>query len=187
MLFSSTLITLGALAAKAVADLSHTGNVTFFSDDACADPVFVNSAIIGRDFCATSDSDLSSLGPYRGFIINERPWCDNGSRPYWNVFGDGGCRVLLDSFPPMRLDGEGACVPVGSSGFRSYAFVCDGFDLAWGLNGPGNDDGEGEDGPPGDDGASSRTTEDTTSPTDGSVQSTTHSSDVFTITTTDAS
>jgi hypothetical protein len=184
MLFSSAFLALASLTSSAVAQLPDTGNVTFFSDYGCRNPVYINSAIIGRDFCASIDEEDTDLGPYRSFIINERPWCDNGSRPYWNVFGDNGCRVLFDSFPALRLNDEGACSPVGSSGFQSYAFVCDGFDLAWGIDGPGNGDGSGDSSSS--NGVSSSIPEETTSSTDLPSESTTAVADASTTPATDA-
>lgn len=138
------IVVLSALITPSAADLSRTGNVTLFADTLCREPVFMNSAIIGRDFCAHSESSDEYEGTFKSFRINERPWCDNGSIPYWNVFADEGCRLLLDSRPSRGPGNEASCIPVRGSGYKAYAFVCDGFDMAWGLRQPGHDDGHGD-------------------------------------------
>lgn len=106
------------------AALPVTGNITLFSDTKCQEPVFVNNAIVGRDFCAHSESADDYLGAFGSFILNERPWCDDGSVPWWNVFTDGLCAVPAASFEPGS-DADGTCVAVEERGFKSYSFVCE--------------------------------------------------------------
>lgn len=108
----------------AQAKLSVTGNITLFSDTQCQEPVFVNDAIVGRDFCAHAESSQEYLGAFGSFILNERPWCDNGAVPWWNVFTDGLCALPAASFEPGS-DADGTCVAVGEGGFKSYSFDCD--------------------------------------------------------------
>ncbi|KAM0813982.1 hypothetical protein AB5N19_13984 [Seiridium cardinale] len=120
------------------AALSKTGNFTVFSDTACQDPLFVNSEIKGRDFCAPTDNEGNWGGEatdfiFKSYILNERPWCDNGSRPYFNVYSDQDCANLIKSYPagalynPTGPDADGTCV-VPSAEYKAVAFVCDGFD-----------------------------------------------------------
>ncbi|KAK9771888.1 hypothetical protein SCAR479_11369 [Seiridium cardinale] len=120
------------------AALSKTGNFTVFSDTACQDPLFVNSEIKGRDFCAPTDNEGNWGGEatdfiFKSYILNERPWCDNGSRPYFNVYSDQDCANLIKSYPagalynPTGPDADGTCVVPGAE-YKAVAFVCDGFD-----------------------------------------------------------
>lgn len=45
---------------------------------------------------------------------------------------------------PTGPDADGSCVrPPGGERFRAMAFVCDGFDRAWGVGGGGGDDDDG--------------------------------------------
>ncbi|KAF2445978.1 hypothetical protein P171DRAFT_277296 [Karstenula rhodostoma CBS 690.94] len=129
-----------ALAASAVtASLTRIGNITLFSDTTCSDPIFLNSWNLGRDFCAKLDKIASSPVdvPFQSYILNERPWCDNGSRPDLNLYRDEACAGLIRSFEPGALyksedpDADGTCVAPGGE-YRAMAFVCDGFEGAWG-------------------------------------------------------
>ncbi|KAH7177075.1 hypothetical protein EDB81DRAFT_52050 [Dactylonectria macrodidyma] len=137
----------------AAAALSRTGQVGLFSDEECKESVYVNKAVIGLDFCAVADSTTPYEGEYKSFMVYKHPWCENGSLPYWNVFVDDSCHHLIDSWHVSSLtslssddqyenddDNGGKCVAVPDAGYRSYAFVCDGFDLAWGVDGPGGND-----------------------------------------------
>lgn len=135
-----------ALIATATASLTHIGNITHFSDTTCSDPIFVNSWTLGRDFCAIVESSASSPVdvPFRSYILNERPWCDNGSRPYLNVYRDEACAELIRSYEPGALyvpgtlyepegpDADRTCVEPGEE-YKAMAFVCDGFEGAWGV------------------------------------------------------
>lgn len=138
----SQLYTLGGilgLAWRTSAALSRTGSLTYFSDTGCTDPVFVNNAIIGEDFCAKADNSNkpSSSHIFQSYILNERPWCVNGSRPYLNVYRDIDCHDLIKSYPPGPLynppgpDADPTCVTPGGD-FKALAFICDGFEGAWG-------------------------------------------------------
>ncbi|KAH7128062.1 hypothetical protein B0J13DRAFT_143331 [Dactylonectria estremocensis] len=137
----------------ATAALSRTGQVGLFSDEDCKESVYVNKAVIGLDFCAVADSATPYSGEYKSFIVYEHPWCENGSLPYWNVFVDNSCHHLIDSWHVSDLtnlsyddqyddddDDSGKCVSVPDAGYRSYAFVCDGFDLAWGVDRSGGNE-----------------------------------------------
>ncbi|KAI1852132.1 hypothetical protein JX265_013103 [Neoarthrinium moseri] len=114
------------------AALSATGNITLFSDTSCADPVYVNSWIVGRDNCAVADGGSQPYsGQFLSFVLNERPWCVNGSRPYLNIYRDAACTSLLVSFAPGPLynptgpDADGTCVAPGAD-YKALAFICDG-------------------------------------------------------------
>ncbi|KAL5420365.1 hypothetical protein PMIN04_006537 [Paraphaeosphaeria minitans] len=126
---------LALVASTATASLTHIGNITLFSDTTCSDPVFINSWGLGRDFCAKVDNSASSPVdvPFRSYILNERPWCDTGSMPYLNVYHDETCAELIrsSSYDPGGPDADGRCVAPGGN-YRAMAFVCDGFDGAWG-------------------------------------------------------
>jgi hypothetical protein len=123
-----------SVAAVATADLSYTGNITLFSDTTCSDPIFINSWTLGRDVCAKVDNGpWPADKPFRSYILNERPYCTNGTFPYLNVYRDEACAELIEStsYEPKGPDADGMCmVPRGD--YKAMAFVCDGFEGAWG-------------------------------------------------------
>lgn len=124
-----------SITAVTTASLTRIGNITLFSDTTCSDPIFINSWSLGRDLCAKADNSASSPtdAPFRSYIINERPWCDNGSLPYLNIYWDEACAELIqsNSYEPQGPDADETCV-VPAGDFKAMAFVCDGFEGAWG-------------------------------------------------------
>ena len=136
------LATLLASVPNVTAQLSKTGNITLFSDTSCAKRVAVNSWILGSDVCGNLDEGFSfpTEGIFLSYIVNERPWCPAGSRPYLNVYGDEACSELIHSYGPDLIhsdlpsafndpaipDADGTCVAPGS-GYKAMAFICDGF------------------------------------------------------------
>ncbi|KAH8197312.1 hypothetical protein TruAng_008516 [Truncatella angustata] len=123
-----------ALVSTAIAALPRLGNITLFSDTACTDAVFVNNFIVGRDFCAPADNSGSGTGSvFQSYILNERPFCDDGWRPLFNVYGDLACADLIASYEPGPLydppgpDADGTCVAPGGE-YKAVAFICDDFE-----------------------------------------------------------
>ncbi|KAI1342442.1 hypothetical protein F5Y15DRAFT_304648 [Xylariaceae sp. FL0016] len=110
--------------------LHGTGKITLFSDTACEDNVYSNAFRLGPDVCGSENSATPYLDPFRSFLLHERPWCDNGSRPYFNLYGDTSCNELIRSLPARALyqpsgpDADGTCVAPGD--FKGMAFICDG-------------------------------------------------------------
>jgi hypothetical protein len=126
------------------AELSKTGNITLFSDTSCEEPVYVNSFILGPDACGAADNSASSPSDvvFQSYTLNERPWCTNGSRPYFNVYSDTACTSLIQSnapgplYSPSGPDAEYSCVAPGNDHrYQAMAFICDGFPGAWGPEG----------------------------------------------------
>ncbi|KAI0597756.1 hypothetical protein F4775DRAFT_592990 [Biscogniauxia sp. FL1348] len=119
--------------------LSQTANLTLFADAACAEPVYANSFVLGVDTCG---NDATTTLPYRGLVVNDRPWCANGSRPVFNLYASAGCDgVVAASLLPGAMyggEGDGACVEAPGEGFRGMAFLCEGL-------GEESGDEEGED------------------------------------------
>lgn len=139
---SVVLTTLLASVPYAAAKLSQTGNITLFSDTSCEKAVAVNSWILGRDVCGIVDEGFSlpTDGVFQSYVVNERPWCPRGSRPYFNVYKDEACSELIRSYGPELIhsdltgavndptisDADGTCVAPGG-GYKAMAFICDGF------------------------------------------------------------
>ncbi|KAI0025391.1 hypothetical protein F4780DRAFT_325630 [Xylariomycetidae sp. FL0641] len=166
----AALVAVLALPSQTFAQLSRTGNVTLFSDTACEEPVYVNSFILGRDTCGKENAEASYPDAFRSFIVNERPWCDNGSRPWFNVYSDPTCNDLSMAYPPGALyhptgpDADGTCVAPGD--YKGMAFLCDGIE---GVPNGGWGDGQ----PTGADEVSSTTTIASSSATSTTVPATT--------------
>lgn len=139
---STALAAILTVVPYASAQLSDTGNITLFSDTNCAEAAFANSWTLGRDFCGSVESSSSRPTDvtFQSYILNERPWCTNGSRPYFNVYSDEACSNLIHSYEPGPLyhpigpDADGTCVVPGG-GYKAMAFICDGFPGAWGKEG----------------------------------------------------
>ncbi|KAK3207815.1 hypothetical protein GRF29_96g507853 [Pseudopithomyces chartarum] len=137
---STALAAILTVVPYAAAQLPNTGNITLFSDTSCAERVFANSWTLGSDFCGIIDSSASwsTDAVYQSYVLNERPWCINGSRPYFNVYRDETCSDLIHSYEPGPLynptgpDSDGTCVAPGRA-FKAVAFICDGFPGAWGM------------------------------------------------------
>ncbi|KAI2783339.1 hypothetical protein F4815DRAFT_348339 [Daldinia loculata] len=124
------------LAESVGATLSRIGNITLFSDTLCQEPVYVNSFILGFDTCGKENSATPYLDPFQSYILNERPWCQNGTRPYFN-YSDSTCLDLTTSNEPGPFRDENAqprCIAPGD--FKGMAFICDGFD---GIEGTADD------------------------------------------------
>ncbi|OTA99777.1 hypothetical protein M426DRAFT_251987 [Hypoxylon sp. CI-4A] len=126
------------LSQPAAATLSKTGNITLFSDTNCQEPVYVNSFILGIDTCGKENAATPFLETFGSYILNERPWCDNGDRPWLAIFGDSTCDALIAVNRPTSLADEEASHPcVVPGGFKGMAFMCDGLD--------GDDEGTSDD------------------------------------------
>ncbi|KAI1482323.1 hypothetical protein F4774DRAFT_370888 [Daldinia eschscholtzii] len=116
----------GLVESAGAATLSRTGNITLFKDTSCQEPAYANSFILGIDNCGKDSSETPDLAPFRSYILNERPWCENGARPYFNVYSDSTCLDLTTMNEPGPYLGENTQPPCVAPGdFKGMAFVCE--------------------------------------------------------------
>ncbi|KAI0388086.1 hypothetical protein F5Y04DRAFT_17446 [Hypomontagnella monticulosa] len=106
--------------------LSKTGNITLFSDTNCQEPVYVNNFILGIETCGGDNADTPYLDPFRSYILNERPWCKDGSRPSFDIFSDATCLDLtVSNEPGPRFEEIENPICVAPGDFKGMAFRCD--------------------------------------------------------------
>ncbi|KAI1137788.1 hypothetical protein F5Y05DRAFT_62145 [Hypoxylon sp. FL0543] len=117
------------LAQPALGSLPKTGNITLFSDVHCKKPVYVNSFILGIGTCGKEDSAAPSPDPFHSFILNERPFCRSGARPYFSIYSDSTCSDLIaPNLPDFLVEEQGHHPCVAPGDFRGMAFVCNDLD-----------------------------------------------------------
>jgi hypothetical protein len=124
-----TLCLVGYLASVATADFSK-GSIAIFADESCHESVLTDSPEIPLEKClpATTSGEISL-----SFIVSEKPFCADGSRPDLLQFDDPCCINGIANWAPNALYGDygnGSCQYWGGAGFRSMVFSCGEFELA---------------------------------------------------------
>ncbi|KAI1073669.1 hypothetical protein F5B20DRAFT_587078 [Whalleya microplaca] len=111
----------------AVALLSKRGNVTLFSDAGCAGPVYDNRFMMsaaGRTRLHHIEDDTMNRLVLRDRVIICIQFAEDGSKPYFGVYGDVTCSDLVESYEPGEGYEDGTCVTPGE--YKSMKFICDG-------------------------------------------------------------
>ena len=127
--FSTLLVLLGVLALPSATE-SSSGSITIFSDLSCTDVVVSHSGTIPLDTCipASSTGNFST-----NFIVNEKPFCEDGARPDLVLFEDPCCNgySIANYIPNANYGdyGNGSCQHPNGAGFRALVFVCGQFQV----------------------------------------------------------
>ncbi|KAI5859989.1 hypothetical protein GGS23DRAFT_599918 [Durotheca rogersii] len=96
-----------------------------FADAGCADPVYVNSFILGPDVCGDDNASPPYLDAFGSLRLAA------AQRPVFNVYADGACKNLMRSYDVKEWASEWGtsadrCVALGD--FKAVAFLCWGFE-----------------------------------------------------------
>lgn len=123
------LCLVSALASVATAAFSK-GSIAIFADESCHESVLIDSPTIPLEKClpATTSGKMSL-----SFVVSEKPFCADGSRPDLLQYDDPCCNNGIANWAPNALYGDygnGSCQYWGSAGFRSMVFSCGEFEQA---------------------------------------------------------
>ena len=124
-----SVLCLAGAAASVASVSSSEGSIVVFSDDNCHDRVVSDSPTIPLEKClpATTSGDMSL-----SFIVSEKPFCADGSRPNLYQFDDPCCGNPIANWAPDANYGDygnGSCQHLLGGGFRSMVFTCGDFDV----------------------------------------------------------
>lgn len=123
IILASLLLCLLCLLSTASAASLTTGSIEFFSDDACAKSILSRPNNIPRDVCLPASSGV----PGKAFIVKEKPYCSDGSRPSLLLFQDCGCTDGIANYIPNARYGDygnGSCTPLLGGDFVTFVLSC---------------------------------------------------------------
>ncbi|KAL7947982.1 hypothetical protein V8C42DRAFT_342967 [Trichoderma barbatum] len=103
---------------------SRGGSLDFFSDDKCENRIQAETAPIALDVCMPA-SPLGKLS--RSFRVNEKPYCQDGSRPSLLFFQDCACTDGIANYIPNANYGDygnGSCQAMWGGEYLMFALSC---------------------------------------------------------------
>ncbi|KAM0255612.1 hypothetical protein ACHAQJ_005617 [Trichoderma viride] len=107
---------------------SRGGNIDFFSDDQCKDRILAENAPIPLDVCMPA-SPLGHLT--RSFRVDQKPYCQDGTRPSLLFFQDCACTDGVANYIPNANYGDygnGSCQAGWGGDFLMFALSCGEFE-----------------------------------------------------------
>ncbi|OAQ72870.2 hypothetical protein VFPPC_00725 [Pochonia chlamydosporia 170] len=101
----------------------QAGSIEFFSDDDCTKSLLTKPNNIPRDQCLLASPDQ----PGRAFLVKEKPYCADGTRPSLLLYQDCGCTDGVANYIPNARYGDygnGSCTPLLGGDFVMFVLDC---------------------------------------------------------------